>query len=50
MAYLVETAALFDIDVDHLTGFAAFVAAHRIGGFQVALAVEAIAGQDPSDG
>ena len=50
MAYLVETTEFFDIDVDHLTGFAAFIAVHRLSGFQVALAVEAMAGKDPSDG
>ncbi|MHC4092986.1 MAG: hypothetical protein ACYSVY_22380 [Planctomycetota bacterium] len=46
----VETAEFFDIDVDHLTGFVTFVSAHRLGGLQVAPAIEAVAGQNPSDG
>lgn len=50
MADLVEAAQLLDVDVDHLAGAIAFVPAHRLGRLQVAPTVEAVAGQDPSDG
>ena len=45
---LVEAAEFLDIDVDHLAGPGAFVAAYRFGRVEVAPAVEAVAGQDPS--
>ena len=50
MAYLIEPPELFDVDVDHLAGFCAFVALHRLGGLQIAPAVEPMAGQDAPDG
>ena len=50
VAYPIETAQFFDIDVDHLAGVIALIAAHRLRRLQVAPAVEAVAGQDPSDG
>ena len=36
VADLVETTELFDIDVDHLAGSGALIAAHRLGRLQVA--------------
>ena len=50
MADLVEAAQLLDVDVDHLAGAVAFVAAHRLGRLQVAPAVEAVAGENAPDG
>ncbi len=50
VAYPVETAQFFDIDVDHLAGASALIAARRLRWLQVAPAVAAVAGQDPSDG
>ena len=46
VAYPIETAQFFDIDVDHLAGVIALIAAHRLRRLQVAPAVEAVAGQD----
>ena len=45
-----EAAEFLDVDVDYLAGLGAFVAALRLGGFEVAPAVEAVSGQDPSHG
>ena len=39
VADALETAELFDVDVDHLAGLLALVAAHRLGRLQVAYPV-----------
>lgn len=45
-----EAAEPFDVDVDHVAGLVALVAAHGFGRFQVADAAEPGAAQDPADG
>src|SRR5258707_2861730 len=50
MADLVEFAELFDVDVDHLAGLLALVAARRLGRFQGAQLVEAQALEHAADG
>src|SRR4051812_17842878 len=46
----VETTELFDIDVDHLAGRGALIAAHRLGRLQVAYPVQPQSLQDAADG
>ena len=50
MTGLSEAAQFLDIDVDDLAGGVTLIAARRLGGLQIAPAVEAVAEQDPSDG
>ena len=50
VAYPIELAELFDVDVDQLAGVLAFVAAYRLGGFQGAELVQAEPLQNPADG
>lgn len=50
MAYTVELAELFDVDVDQLAGVFALIAPHRLGRFQVAPSIQAEPPQDTADG
>jgi len=47
---LFEASQFFDVEVDHFSGGIAFVSAHRLSRFQIAPAIEAVTGEDPSDG
>jgi len=46
----VKAAQFLDVDMDHLAGSVSFVSPHRFAGFEIAPSVEAVAGQDSSDG
>src|SRR5512142_1845490 len=50
MAYTVELAELFDVDVDQLAGMFALIAPHRLDRFQVAQSVQSQPPQDTADG
>jgi len=50
VAHTVEFTQFFDIDMDHLAGPLPLIADHRLGGFQIPPAVEAMAHQNATDG
>ena len=50
MAYSVELAELFDVDVDQFAGMVALIAPHRPGRFQIAHPVQSQPPQDATDG
>ena len=45
-----ELAELLDVHMQDLAGCLAFIADHRLGGFEIAPAVQAMAAQGPGDG